>query len=142
MNRRDLVADLAERTDTDKRTADAALQAFIDAVTDTVAKGEPVAISGFCKFVRRDVPAKPRRMGRNPATGEEMMLAPKPASKSVRITPLKAFKDAVISGKPKKKAVKKATAKKATAKKAPAKKAAAKKSAARRSPAKKTTGRR
>lgn len=138
MNRRDLVADLAERTDTDKRTADAALQAFIDAVTDTVAKGEPVAISGFCKFVRRDVPAKPRRMGRNPATGEEMMLAPKPASKSVRITPLKAFKDAVISGKPKKKAAaKKATAKKATAKKAPARKAAAK-----RAPAKKTAKRR
>ena len=138
MNRRDLVADLAERTDTDKRTADAALQAFIDAVTDTVAKGEPVAISGFCKFVRRDVPAKPRRMGRNPATGEEMMLAPKPASKSVRITPLKAFKDAVISGKPKKKApAKKAPAKKATAKKAPARKAAAK-----RAPAKKTAKRR
>jgi DNA-binding protein HU-beta len=138
MNRRDLVADLAERTDTDKRTADAALQAFIDAVTDTVAKGEPVAISGFCKFVRRDVPAKPRRMGRNPATGEEMMLAPKPASKSVRITPLKAFKDAVISGKPKKKApAKKATAKKATAKRAPARKAAAK-----RAPAKKTAKRR
>ncbi len=133
MNRRDLVADLAERTDTDKRTADAALQAFIDAVTDTVAKGEPVAISGFCKFVRRDVPAKPRRMGRNPATGEEMMLAAKPASKSVRITPLKAFKDAVISGKPKKKAA----AKKATAKKAPARKAAAK-----RAPAKKTAKRR
>jgi DNA-binding protein HU-beta len=142
MNRRDLVADLAERTDTDKRTADAALQAFIDAVTDTVAKGEPVAISGFCKFVRRDVPAKPRRMGRNPATGEEMWLAPKPASKSVRVTPLKAFKDAVISGKPKKKAVKKATVKKTTAKKAPAKKAAAKKSAAKRAPAKKTAGRR
>jgi nucleoid DNA-binding protein len=136
MNRRDLVADLAERTDTDKRAADAALQAFIDAVTDTVAKGEPVAISGFCKFVRRDVPAKPRRMGRNPATGEEMMLAPKPASKSVRITPLKAFKDAVISGKPKKKAAaKKATAKKAT--RAPARKAAAK-----RAPAKKTAKRR
>ena len=84
MNRRELVAELAERTETDKRSADAALQAFIDAVTDTVAKGEPVAISGFCKFVRRDVAAKPRRMGRNPATGEEMMLAPKPASKSVR----------------------------------------------------------
>jgi len=133
MNRRDLVADLAERTDTDKRTADAALQAFIDAVTDTVAKGEPVAISGFCKFVRRDVPAKPRRMGRNPATGEEMMLAAKPASKSVRITPLKAFKDAVISGKPKKKAA---------AKKSTAKKAAAKKSAAKRAPAKKSTRRR
>ena len=37
MNRRDLVAELAERTDTDKRTADANLQAFIDTITDTVA---------------------------------------------------------------------------------------------------------
>ena len=34
MNRRDLVAALVERTDTDKRSADAALQAFIDTVTD------------------------------------------------------------------------------------------------------------
>ena len=34
MNRRDLVAALAERTDSDKRSADAALQAFIDVITD------------------------------------------------------------------------------------------------------------
>ena len=39
MNRRELVAALAERTETDKRTADAALQAFIDTVTETVAVG-------------------------------------------------------------------------------------------------------
>jgi DNA-binding protein HU-beta len=143
MNRRELVAELAERTETDKRSVDAALQAFIDAVTDTVAKGEPVAISGFCKFVRRDVAAKPRRMGRNPATGEEMMLAPKPASKSVRITPLKAFKDAVISGKPRKKAAtKKAAAKKSTPTKSTAKKSATKKSTAKRGPAKKSAARR
>ena len=45
MNRRELVAALAERTETDKRSADAALQAFIDTVTETVAKGEPVAIT-------------------------------------------------------------------------------------------------
>ncbi|MEX1008347.1 MAG: HU family DNA-binding protein [Acidimicrobiia bacterium] len=120
MNRRELVAALAERTDTDKRSADEGLQAFIDVVTDTVASGEPVAISGFCKFARRDVPAKPRRKGRNPATGEEIMLAPKPASRSVKITPLKAFKDAVISGK------------RAPAKKAPAKKKAVAKKATRR----------
>ena len=99
MNRRELVAVLAERTETDKRSADAALQAFIDTVTETVAKGEPVAISGFAKFARRDVPAKPRRRGRNPATGEEMWFKAKPASKSVKVTPLKAFKDAVLTGK-------------------------------------------
>jgi nucleoid DNA-binding protein len=126
MNRRELVAELADRLETDKRAADAGLQAFIDVVTDTVAKGEPVAISGFAKYIRRDVPAKPRRRGRNPATGEEIWLNPKPASKSVRITPLKAFKDAVLTGK------------RASAKKSPAKKRAAVKKTAKRAPAKKT----
>lgn len=151
MNRRDLIAALAERIDTDKRNAEAALQSFIDVITDTVSKGEAVAISGFAKFTRRDVPAKPRRLGRNPATGEEIMLNPKPASRSVKITPLKAFKDAVITGKrapAKKKAVakkapakKKAVAKKTTAKKSTAKKAATKKTPAKRSTAKKAPAR-
>ena len=134
MNRRDLVAELADRIETDKRSADASLQAFVDIVTDTVAKGEAVAISGFAKFVRKDVAAKPRRMGRNPATGEEMMLAPKPASKSVRITPLKAFKDAVLTGK--RPAAKKSPGKKSTAKKSPAKKTASKKTAGKKTTAK------
>jgi DNA-binding protein HU-beta len=152
MNRRDLIAALAERIETDKRNAETALQSFIDVITDTVSKGEAVAISGFAKFTRRDVPAKPRRMGRNPATGEEIMLAPKPASRSVKITPLKAFKDAVISGKrapAKKKTVakkapakKKAVAKKTTAKKAATNKAAAKRTSAKKAPARKTTNRR
>ena len=86
-------------------------------------------------------------MGRNPATGEEMRLNPKAASRSVKITPLKAFKDAVITGKrapakkapAKKAAVKTTTAKKAAAKSTTVKKAAAKKSTAKKTTAKKTT---
>jgi DNA-binding protein HU-beta len=133
MNRRDLVAALAERTETDKRTADANLQAFIDAVTETVAKGEAVVISGFAKFARVDRAA---RMGRNPQTGEAIRIK---ASRRARVTPLKAFKDAVLTGKrPAKKApAKKAVAKKAVARKAPAKKAVATKAVARKAPAKK-----
>ncbi|HLM17655.1 MAG TPA: HU family DNA-binding protein [Acidimicrobiia bacterium] len=150
MNRRELVAELAERLEIDKRAADAGLQAFVDLVTDTVASGEVVAISGFAKFARVERAA---RMGRNPQTGEAIRIK---ASRRVRVTPLKAFKDAVLSGKrPAKKAVatktvaKKAPAKKAPAKKtvakktvakktAPAKKAVAKKTVARKAPAKKT----
>lgn len=136
MNRRELVAELAERLETDKRSADAALQAFVEAVTDTVSAGEVVAISGFAKFARVDRPA---RMGRNPQTGEAIRIK---ASRRVRVTPLKAFKDAVLTGKrPAKKAAakKSAPAKKATAaRKAPAKKAPAKKAVAKRAPAKKT----
>jgi DNA-binding protein HU-beta len=139
MNRRELVLALAEHTDTDRRTADAFLNSFVEVVTATVSTGEPVAISGFAKFARVDRKA---RMGRNPATGEQIRIK---ASRKARITPLKAFKDAVNSGKaPAKKkaaATKKATAKKAApAKKAAAKKAApAKKAAAKKAaPAKKT----
>jgi len=118
MNRRELVAELAERLDTDKRSADAALQAFVDSVTDAVASGEVVAISGFAKFARVDRPA---RMGRNPQTGEAIRIK---ASRRVRVTPLKAFKDAVLTGK---RPAKKAPAKKTTAKKSTAKKTATKK---------------
>ena len=141
MNRRELVAELAERLDIDKRTADTGLQAFVDTVTDTVASGEVVAISGFAKFARVERAA---RMGRNPQTGEAIRIK---ASRRVRVTPLKAFKDAVLTGKrPAKKApakktapAKKAVAKKAPARKAaPAKKAVAKKTVARKAPAKKT----
>jgi DNA-binding protein HU-beta len=129
MNRRELVVELAERTDTDRRTADANLQAFIDAITDTVAGGEVVTISGFAKFARVDRPA---RMGRNPQTGEPIRIK---ASRRARVTPLKAFKDAVLTGKrPAKKSAAKKTAVKRTAKKAPSRKALAKKAA----PAKRT----
>jgi DNA-binding protein HU-beta len=127
MNRREFVLALAERTETDRKTADQFLTAFVDVLTETVSTGEPVAIPGFAKFARVDRPA---RMGRNPATGEAIRIK---ASRKARITPLKAFKDAVNSGKP----AKKAPAKKAAAKKAaPAKKAPAKKAPAKKAPAK------
>jgi DNA-binding protein HU-beta len=133
VNRRELVLALAERTETDRRSADELLTAFTDIITETVAKGEPVAITGFAKFARVDRPA---RMGRNPHTGEAIKIK---ASRRVRVTALKAFKDAVLTGK--------APAKKAPAKKGPAKKATtakrttAKKATAKRAPAKKTTRR-
>ncbi|HWS46611.1 MAG TPA: HU family DNA-binding protein [Acidimicrobiia bacterium] len=124
MNRSQLLNELAERNEVSRREADAWLTSFTDLITATVATGEDVAISGFAKFRRIDRPA---RMARNPATGEMVKVA---AKRVARITPLKAFKDAVLSGKaPAKKAAKKAPAKKAAAKRAPAKKAPAKKTA-------------
>ena len=126
MNRRELVLALAERLDTDRKTADEALAAVVDEITAQVAKGETVSIPGFAKFARRDLPA---RTVRNNFTGE---MVKRPASKKVKITPLKAFKDAALTGK----IGGAAPAKKAAAKKAPAKKAPAKKAAAKKAPAK------
>jgi DNA-binding protein HU-beta len=134
VNRSQLLNELAERNGVTRREADTFLTSFTDLITATVSTGEDVAISGFAKFRRIDRPA---RMARNPATGEQVRVA---AKRVARITPLKAFKDAVLSGKkaPAKKApAKKTVAKKAPAKKAPAKKTVAKKAPARKAPAKK-----
>jgi DNA-binding protein HU-beta len=143
VNRSQLLNAFAEANEMSRKEADAVVTSLTDLITATVASGEDVAISGFAKFRRIDRPA---RMARNPATGEMVKVK---AKRVARITPLKAFKDAVLSGKapakkaPAKKAVaKKTTAKKAPAKKAPARKPAAKKAPARKTAAKKTTKRR
>jgi len=139
VNKRELAAELAERLDIDKKQAVAFVEEFIITITDTVATGEDVVLTGFAKF--RRVQRGPR-LARNPQTGATVKV---PAKKAAKITPLKAFKDAVIAGKkaPAKKAVaKKAPAKKAPAKKkAVAKKAPARKAPARKAPAKKTAAR-
>ena len=124
MNRSQLLNKFAEVNELTRKEADAVLTSLVDIITGTVAAGEDVAISGFAKFRRIDRPA---RLARNPATGETVKVK---AKRVARITPLKAFKDAVLSGK-------KAPAKKAPAKKAAAKKAPAKKTAAKKAPAKK-----
>jgi DNA-binding protein HU-beta len=115
-----------------RKEADSLLTSLVDLITGTVASGEDVAISGFAKFRRIDRPA---RLARNPATGETVKVK---AKRVARITPLKNFKDAVLSGKaPAKKAPAKKTVAKKTAKKAPAKRAPAKKAIAKKAPAKK-----
>ena len=122
MNRRELVNAIAAQTELDTKTVDAALRGFTDVVTAVVSKGEPVAITGFAKFAKVERAA---RMGRNPATGEPVKIK---ASKKARITPLKGFKDAVMTPTtaPKlNKGVWPPAPKAAPAKKAPAKKAAA-----------------
>jgi DNA-binding protein HU-beta len=124
VNRSQLLNELADRLEVTRREADTFLTSFTDLITATVSTGEDVAISGFAKFRRIDRPA---RMARNPATGEQVKVA---AKRVARITPLKAFKDSVLSGK-------KAPAKKAPAKKTAAKKAPAKKTAVKKAPAKK-----
>lgn len=91
MNKRELAKAVAVQADVDFRTVSTVLESFTDVVTAVVSKGEPVAITGFAKFVKVDRPA---RMGRNPATGETIRIK---ASKKARITPVKAFKDAVMS---------------------------------------------
>ena len=54
-----------------KAKASELIESLLELIKDTLASGEDVLISGFGKFCVRD---KKERRGRNPATGEDMML--------------------------------------------------------------------
>ncbi|MEJ5914928.1 HU family DNA-binding protein [Pseudokineococcus sp. 1T1Z-3] len=71
MNKGELVDVLEERLGS-RRAASDAMEAVLDAVVRSVAKGERVAISGFGTFERAD---RAPRTGRNPRTGETVPIA-------------------------------------------------------------------
>ena len=91
MNRRELIRAVAAHTADDVRHVESVLSGVTDVITAVVAKGEPVTIQGFAKFAKVERAA---RMGRNPRTGEAIRIK---ASKRVRITPMKTFKETVMA---------------------------------------------
>ena len=123
-----------------RKQADEYVTSLLEIITNSVASGDDVAISGFAKFKRIDRPA---RMARNPATGEQVRVK---AKRVARITPLKNFKDAVLSGKAsearRQESGEEGSGAQARAKKAPAKKKAAAKKTVKRAPARKPAKRR
>jgi DNA-binding protein HU-beta len=91
MNRRELVNAVAAHINNEARDVDKVIRGLTEVITGVVAKGEQVTVSGFAKFVKQERAA---RMGRNPATGAQIRIK---ASKKAKITPLKGFKDAVLT---------------------------------------------
>ncbi|NCF33061.1 MAG: integration host factor [Proteobacteria bacterium] len=53
-------------------------------------------LPGLLKIKAAKRPATKKRMGRNPATGEEIVIAAKPATTRVRVTALKKLKDMIV----------------------------------------------
>ena len=89
MTKTQLIAALAEKMDTDKKSAGAALDALTEVITAEVAGGGAVTLPGIGKIYCRE---RPERMVRNPATGEQIR---KEADKVVKMTIAKALKDSV-----------------------------------------------
>jgi len=89
LNKSELIDEIARRSDLEKRQAEAALQALVDAVIDATKAGDKVSILGFGNFVPT---SRAARTGRNPQTGEPVEIA---AAKGVRFAPGSAFKTAL-----------------------------------------------
>ena len=88
---------VAERADMSRAEAKKALAALEEVVLEEIGNAEKVKIGGIVQLTVRMKPARPARPGRNPATGEEIMIAAKPASVDVKARPLTKAKGALPS---------------------------------------------
>ena len=89
MNKAELVAAIADKTELSKKDAEAALKAFTDVVAEELKKGEKIQLVGFGTF---EVAERAARKGINPKTKEEIDIE---ASKAPKFKPGKALKDEV-----------------------------------------------
>lgn len=93
-----IVAALSDTTGLSKKEVGnvlSALGAMIEGHMKKRGSGEFTIPDTGVKIRRVKKPARKARMGRNPATGEAMKIAAKPASTVVRVTALKALKDTI-----------------------------------------------
>jgi integration host factor subunit alpha len=69
-----MVDSIHNQTGFPKNRSSEIVETLLEVIKSTLASGEDVLVSGFGKFRVKD---KQERKGRNPATGEDMMLAPR-----------------------------------------------------------------
>ena len=92
-----LVAHIADSSGVASRDVRAVMAALENTVQGSLSKkgAGSFTLPGLLKITAVKVPAKPRRKGINPFTGEETMFKAKPARNVVKVRPLKALKDKV-----------------------------------------------
>ncbi len=87
MTKAELIARIAEKANLTKAHAERSLNAFLEAVEDTLVKDGKLTLTGFGTFA---VESRNERKGRNPRTGEEITI---PSSKVVKFRTGKLLKD-------------------------------------------------
>jgi nucleoid DNA-binding protein len=92
-----LVAAVADRAEITTAEAKRVLGALEEIVLEELGNAQKVRVGGLVQLTVRVKPAQKKRKGRNPATGEEIMIAAKPASVDVRARPLAKAKAALPS---------------------------------------------
>lgn len=89
MKKSDLVLKVSDIADISSYQAENAVAAMLEHIPNALARGESVNLIGFGRFI---VKHRAARKGRNPKTGEEMLI---PASNGVQFKAGKYLKDAV-----------------------------------------------
>jgi integration host factor subunit beta len=74
MNKLELIATLKNEANISKTEASEVVQIFFDRMGDTLAIGDRVEIRGLCSFYVKEYKSY---MGRNPKTGQKVLINPK-----------------------------------------------------------------
>ncbi|HHP7234909.1 MAG TPA: integration host factor subunit alpha [Desulfobacterales bacterium] len=74
LTKADIIETVYSELDLSKNRSTELVEQLLEIIKHTLASGDDVMISGFGKF---QVQNKRQRRGRNPATGESMMLSPR-----------------------------------------------------------------
>ncbi len=74
LTKADIINDVMNENGYDRRQAKDTVETLLELIKKTLGFGEDVLISGFGKFC---VKQKAERKGRNPSTGDDLMLSPR-----------------------------------------------------------------
>lgn len=91
MNKAELIAAVAAKTEVSKKETEAVIAATLDVITTAMMEGDKVQLVGFGSF---EVKKRAERLGRNPKTKEEIKI---PASKIPTFKAGKALKEAIAN---------------------------------------------
>lgn len=92
----EIYATIAEQNDLTRKQVAGVMDSLTEVMTKSLKKNGVFALPGLCKMTLVKKPAvKGGKLVRNPFTGEMVPQKPKPASKNVKIRPLKGLKDMI-----------------------------------------------
>ncbi|MBI4084198.1 MAG: HU family DNA-binding protein [Candidatus Lambdaproteobacteria bacterium] len=89
MTKAELIAKVAKKTNSSQALTGSVVDATLNEIRGLLGKGGSISFTGFGSF---GVAKRAKRKGRNPQTGQEMVI---PASKVARFRPGKGLKEAV-----------------------------------------------
>ncbi len=96
LSKTEILNELAEATELSRKDVSTVLESLEDLIEKSLTQGCGIFnLPGLMKIYVHSKKATPEREGRNPATGEPITIKAKPASKVVKVRPLKKLKEMI-----------------------------------------------
>lgn len=91
----EIITQISDKTSLTKKDVGAVFEQLNAIIKKSLKSADEFSMPGLMKIRVVKKPATKARLGKNPFTGEEIMIKAKPARKTVKVTALKGLKDMV-----------------------------------------------